>query len=88
MAVSWEPVPVRSQTVIAFGEGRPATLPATTAPVVAGVQRFYGFLDFAHMSAFVDVLRNEKPVHLGFDDASPAVFHLMTGPEPTGEGEP
>ena len=62
-------------------------LPPATAPIVGGVQRFYGFLDFAQMSAFVDVLRNEKPVHLGFDDASPGVFHLMTGPEPVGEGE-
>ena len=62
-------------------------LPPTTAPVVGGVQRFYGFLDFEQMSAVVDVLRNEKPVHLGFDDGNPAVFHLMTGPEPTGETE-
>ena len=39
MAVSWAPVPVRSQTVIASGEGRPTTLPATTAPSSGGVPR-------------------------------------------------
>ena len=63
-------------------------LPAATAPVVGGVQRFYGALDFAQMAAVVDVLRNEKPVHFGWYDANPNMFHLMTGPEPTGESEP
>lgn len=62
-------------------------LPPATAPVTGGLQRFYGFLDFAQISVVVDVLRNEKPVRLGFDDGSPGVFHLMTGPEPTGETE-
>jgi hypothetical protein len=63
-------------------------LPPATAPLVGGVQRFYGSLDFAQMAAIVDVLRNEEPVRFGWYDANPSMFHLMTGPEPTGEGEP
>jgi hypothetical protein len=37
MAVSWAPVPVRSQTVTASGDGRPGVAPATTAPSSVGV---------------------------------------------------
>lgn len=62
-------------------------LPPATAPTVSGVQRFYASLDFAQMAAVVDVLRNEKPVRLGWYEADPTIFHLMTGPEPTGEAE-
>jgi hypothetical protein len=63
-------------------------LPPPTAPVVAGTQRFYGSLDFAQMPVFVDALRNEKPVRFGWYEQDPRMFHLMTGAEPTGEGEP
>ena len=63
-------------------------LPAASAPVVGGQQRFYGFLDFQQMSVMVDALRNESPVHFGYLDSSPGTFHLMTGTEePVGEGE-
>jgi hypothetical protein len=70
---------------IKFAKAGP--LQPATAPVVAGVQRFYGSLEFAQMAAFVDLLRNEKPVSFGWFEGDPNIFHLMTGTEPTGEGE-
>jgi hypothetical protein len=63
------------------------TLPAATAPVVSGVQRFYGHLDYQQFDAFVDLLRNEKPIQFGWDAANPNLFHLMSGQEPIGEGD-
>jgi hypothetical protein len=63
------------------------TLPAATAPVVAGTQRFYGHLDYQQIEAFVDILRNEKPLRFGWDDANPSLFHLMSSEEPIGEGD-
>ncbi len=71
--------------VIKFAKAGP--LQSATTPVVAGVQRFYGSLEFAQMAAFVDLLRNEKPVNFGWYEGDPNIFHLMTGTEPTGEGE-
>lgn len=62
-------------------------LPAATAPVTGTTQRFYASLDFAQMAAVVDVLRNEKPVRIGWYEANPSIFHLMTGSEPIGEAE-
>lgn len=62
-------------------------LTPATAPVVAGTQRFYASLDFAQMAAVVDLLRNERPVRLGWNEGDPRMFHLLTGSEPTGEGE-
>lgn len=62
-------------------------LPPATAPVVGGTQRFYASLDFPQMPAFVDLLRNEKPVRFGWYEADPKMFHLLTGSEPIGEGE-
>ena len=62
-------------------------VPAATAPVVSGVQRFYGSLDFAQMSTMVDLLRHEGPINFGWFDGDPNVFHLMTGSEPTSEDE-
>jgi hypothetical protein len=62
-------------------------LPAATAPIVAGGQRFYGSLDFAQMSAVVDLLRHERPINFGWFEGDPNIFHLMTGTEPVGEGK-
>jgi len=61
-------------------------LPNASAPTTYG-QRFYGYLDFQQMQMFVDLLRNEKPVRFGWDEANPNLFHLMTGEEPVGEGD-
>lgn len=62
-------------------------LPAPTAPAVAGVQRFYGHLDYQQMAQMVDILRNEKPLQFGWYGDDPRMFHLMTGEEPVGEGD-
>jgi len=43
-----------------------------------------GFRPFSEFAAFVDVLRNEKPVALVISGDE---FRLVTGPEPPGEGE-
>jgi hypothetical protein len=42
-------------------------LNAATAPVVGGVQRFCGHLDDQQIDAFVDILRNERPIRFGWD---------------------
>jgi hypothetical protein len=63
------------------------TLPVPTTPVVDNVQRFYGHMDYQQMQMFVDLLRNEKPINFGWDDAVPQCFQLMTGAEPVGEGD-
>jgi len=44
-------------------------------------------LGFAQMPVLVDVLRNEKPLRFGWNEQDPRIFHLLTGSEPTGEGE-
>jgi hypothetical protein len=62
-------------------------LPAASAPTTSGQQRFYGTMDFQQMAMFVDLLRNEKPVLFGWLGEDPNQFHLMTGPEPAGEGD-
>jgi hypothetical protein len=62
-------------------------LPAPTAPIEAGTQRIYASLDFQQMPVMVDMLRHERPVRFGWNDSTPIAFHLMTGDEPTGEGE-
>ena len=61
-------------------------LPDSSAPTTRG-QRFYGHMDYQQMQAVVDLLRNEKPVRFGWNDANPNLFHLMTGYEPVGEGD-
>ncbi len=62
-------------------------LPAATAPVVAGQQRFYGSLDFPQMATMVDLLRHEGPINFGWYEEDPNIFHMMTGAEPAGEDE-
>ena len=62
-------------------------LAPASAPIVAGQQRFYGSLDFVQLPPLVDILRNEKPVRIGWSDGNPSVFHVLTGSEPVGEGE-
>ena len=42
------------------------------------MQRFYASLDFPQMPVMVDVLRNEKPVRLGWYEEDPRMFHLLT----------
>ena len=71
--------------VLKFQKSGP--LPIATAPIVAGVQRFYGYMDYQQIQMFVDLLRNEKPVNFGWDDADLKSFQLMTGAEPVGEGD-
>jgi hypothetical protein len=61
-------------------------LPDATAPTTYG-QRFYGHMDYRQMKMVVDLLRNESPVRLGWNDGNPNLFHLMTGKEPVGEGD-
>jgi hypothetical protein len=61
-------------------------LPDASAPTTYG-QRFYGHLDFQQMPVMLDILRNEKPLRFGWNDASLGQFHLMTGSEPIGEGD-
>jgi hypothetical protein len=61
-------------------------LPNASAPTTYG-QRFYGHMEFQQMQGTVDLLRNEKPVRLGFYASNPNLFHLMTGKEPVGEGD-
>ena len=62
-------------------------LPAPTAPVVGGTQRFYASLDFPQMPVLVDLLRNESGLRFGWYAENPQMFHLLTGSEPIGEGE-
>jgi hypothetical protein len=62
-------------------------LPAATAPVAFGEQRFYCSMDFQQMAMVVDLLRNEKPIQFGWDETDPNQYHLMTGAEPIGEGD-
>ncbi len=62
-------------------------LSGATDPVVDGVQRFYGFMDYQQLQMFVDLLRNEKPINFGWLEEAPNDFHLMTGLEPVGEGD-
>ena len=77
-----------------FGDGfyayikfhKEGPLPNSSAPSTYG-QRFYGHLDYQKMAGMVDLLRNEKPINFGWDDANPKYFHLMTGKEEVGEGE-
>ena len=77
-----------------FGEGfyaslrfhKEGSLPGASAPTTYG-QRFYGHMDYQQMPVMVDLLRNESPVRFGWYDGDPNLFHLMTGREPTGEGD-
>lgn len=61
-------------------------LPDASASTTSG-QRFYGYMDYQQMQMIVDLLRNEKPVRLGWNEANPNRFQLMTGQEPVGEGD-
>ncbi len=78
-----------------FGDGfyaylqfhKTGPLPDATAPVIAGAQRFYGFMDYQQMQLFVDLLRSEKPINFGWLEEKPNDFHLMTGLEPVGEAD-
>lgn len=77
-----------------FGDGfygflkfhKEGPLPDSSAQTTYG-QRFYGHLDFQQMAPTVDLLRNEAPIRIGWDDGNPNLFHLMTGTEPVGEGD-
>lgn len=45
------------------------------------------FLPFDAMDAFVDLLRNEKPIYAHLDSDSPESNQIRTTREPVGEGE-
>lgn len=64
----------------------PGRAPAGDAPAHHG-NSFWGNLDFSQFAAFVDILRNEKPVRFGYDGNNANKFHLMSGMEPVGEGD-
>ena len=49
--------------------------------------RFYGHMDFQQFSGVIDILRNESPVRIGWDERNPNRFHLMTMAEEVGEGD-
>lgn len=77
-----------------FGDGfyaflkfhKEGPLPNASAPTTFG-QRFYGHMDYQQLQTVVDLLRNEEPIHFGWYDKDPNLFHLMTGKEPVGEGD-
>ncbi len=60
-----------------------------TAPVVAaGDQHFYADMDYQQMAMVVDLLRNEKPLKFGWNDANLNQYQLITGEEePVGDGD-
>jgi len=68
-----------------FHKGGP--LPTPTTQIVGAEQRFYGHLDYQQLQMVVDLLRNEKPLHFGWDEQNSNFFKLMSGAEPVGEGE-
>lgn len=45
------------------------------------------FLPFDAMGAFVDLLRNEKPIYAHLDSDNPGSNQIRTTREPVGEGE-
>jgi hypothetical protein len=52
-----------------------------------GGSGYYGSLDFQQMPVVLDLLRNEKPISFGWNDANPDQCQLRTGPEPVGEAD-
>jgi hypothetical protein len=51
---------------------RSGPLPDAFAPDQNG-QRFCGDLDFQQMPVMIDWLRNESPIHFGWDDEPPTI---------------
>ncbi|MCU0477107.1 MAG: hypothetical protein MUC99_13590 [Anaerolineae bacterium] len=45
------------------------------------------YLPISDLMAFVDMLRNEKPIYAFLDDTRPDQFTVMTNKEPIGESE-
>lgn len=45
------------------------------------------FVPFSDLSAYVDIVRNEKPVYARLDSDRPDWMSLSTSTEPVGEGE-
>jgi hypothetical protein len=45
------------------------------------------YLPITDLMAFVDTLRNEKPIYAFLDDTRPDLISVMTNKEPVGEGE-
>ncbi len=45
------------------------------------------YLPISDLMAFVDTLRNEKPIYAFLDDARPDLISVLTNKEPVGEGE-
>jgi hypothetical protein len=53
----------------------------------AAERRAAMYLPIADLMAFVDTLRNEKPIYAFLDDTRLDNFTVMTNKEPVGEGE-
>jgi hypothetical protein len=62
------------------------TIAANQSFSSGGVRKYYGRFSQAQFAACVDVLRNEKPVTFGWNEATKGAW-LGTGAEPVGEGE-
>ncbi|MCU0465772.1 MAG: hypothetical protein MUF38_14545 [Anaerolineae bacterium] len=45
------------------------------------------YMPITDLMAFIDTLRNEKPVYAFLDDTRPDTFTVMTNKEPVGEAE-
>jgi hypothetical protein len=54
----------------------------------ASQKKGYMFLSIQDIAAFVDMLRNEKPVYAHLRGDRPEWTSVTTGKEPVGEGEP
>lgn len=45
------------------------------------------YLPISDLAAFVDTVRNEKPIYAFLDEARPDLISVLTNKEPVGEGE-
>lgn len=72
-----------SMDVYFLSDGSPVPQPFFDAPAKKG----YMFLSIYDMSAFVDMLRNERPVYGHLRGDRPEWMSVTTGKEPVGEGE-
>ncbi len=76
----------RQRATLWFYRDSVTSIAANMSFVNGGVTNYYARFGQAQFSNCVDLLRNEKPVSLQWNEATKGAF-LVTGAEPVGEAE-
>lgn len=71
-------------TIYGLRAGAPPAMPTCNAAATSGTIA----VPMSELHYYLDILRNEGPVHMSLDSDKPASNFLSAGREPTGDGEP